>query len=164
MSAVQPPARGRRLVLALAAASALGLVTAGCGLTGPSEPLDRERERLNQARAQWRSQGILDYRYTFHRVCFCAPASLEPVVVTVGGGAVVEVDRVTDGAQLDPSFYYTVEGLFGLLEEAIDGDAAELRVEYDAALGYPRSAFIDRSAMIADEELGFEASNLQRLR
>jgi hypothetical protein len=161
MTAVQRSGFGGRLVLALAAV--LGLSAAGCGLTGPSDALDRERERLNQARAQWRSQGFPDYRYTFQRSCFCAPASLEPAVVTVRGGAVVAVDRVTDGAVLDPSFYYTVEGLFGLLEEAIDGDAAELRVEYDAALGYPRSAFIDRSAMIADEELGFEVSNLQPL-
>lgn len=144
--------------------SALALAAAGCGITGASDPLDRERERLEQARAQWRSQGIADYRFTFRRACFCAPDVREPAVVTVRRGAIVSVESVATGSPQDPALYYTIEGLFDLLEDAIDQEAARLTADYDSALGYPRSAFIDRNEMIADEELGFQASDLQPMR
>lgn len=152
---------GRRVVLGAMLTSLVGLASAGCGLTGPSDLLDRERERLEQARAQWRSQGIVDYAFTFQRSCFCAPDAREPVVVSVRRGAIVSVERVADGQPVDPEFYYTIEGLFTLLEDSIDQGAASLSATYDSALGYPASAFIDRSQMIADEELGFQSSNLQ---
>lgn len=148
--------RGALLVLVLA-------VSAGC-LSGPTDPLDRERERLEQARAQWRSQGLQDYQYTFRRICFCAPSATEPVVVTVRGGAIVSVQSVATNAPADADFYFTIEGLFGLLADAIDADAAQVRADYDAARGYPTSGFIDRNAMIADEELGFTATELRALR
>lgn len=165
MSALPPFAHGRLLARLVAVAALLSLGALGCRSTsGPSGPLQAERERLLQARSQWRSQGIADYRFTFRRNCFCAPPSTDPVTVTVRRGAIVLVERVSDGAPQNPAFYYTIEGLFSLLEEAIDQDAHELRAEYHSALAYPTSAYIDRNVMIADEELGFEASNLQQQR
>jgi hypothetical protein len=144
--------------------SVLGLALAGCGVTGPTGSLDRERQRLEQARAQWRSQGITDYQFTFRRSCFCAPAAREPALVTVRQGAIVSVESVSNGAPQDPALYFTIEGLFDLLEDAIDGDADQLTASYDSALGYPASAFIDRNFMIADEELGFQSTDLRPLR
>jgi hypothetical protein len=162
MRALPPFARGRRLVRGvLASVLVLG---AGCGTTGPSDPLERERERLEQARARWRSQDILDYSFTFRRSCFCAPSALEPAVVTVHRGEIVSVQRAADGAPQDPASYYTIEGLFDLLQDAIDQGAASLSATYDSALGYPTSAYIDRSEMIADEELGFQATDLEQQR
>jgi hypothetical protein len=152
--------RARRRFLG---AALLALPVLGCGTTGPSDPLDRERERLEQARAQWRSLGIVDYRFTFQRSCFCAPSLREPALVNVLRGAIVSVEDMA-GSPQDPALYYTVEELFALIEEAIDQDAARLSVTYDSGLGYPTSAFIDRSEMIADEEIGFEASRLEQLR
>jgi uncharacterized protein DUF6174 len=152
-----------RAVFGLSLLLALGLGLAGC-TTGPTDDLDRERERLEQARAQWRSQNILDYRYTFRRSCFCGPDVRDPAQVTVRGGQIVSVQSVATGAALDPEFYYTIEGLFDVLADAIDQDAATLSATYDSGLGYPTSAFIDYSEMIADEEQGFETSALEQQR
>lgn len=153
-----------RSVFGPAAVLALALGAAGCSSTGPSDDLERERERLEQARAQWRAQGPLDYRYTFRRSCFCAPMVREPAVVTVRRGQIASVQSVADGAPLDPALYYTIEGLFELLEDAIDQEADQLSASYDSGLGYPTSGYIDRNFMIADEELGFQASELQAQR
>ena len=142
----------------------LALAGLGCGITGPDDPLDGERERLEQARAQWRSLGIADYRFTFQRSCFCAPSLREPALVNVFRGDIVSVESAASGVPQDPAFYYTVEQLFGIIEDAIDEDAARLSVTYDSAMGYPTSGFIDRSEQIADEEIGFEASRLEQLR
>jgi hypothetical protein len=154
----------RHFSRAVLATALLALLGPGCGITGPSDPLDRERERLEQARAQWRSLGIADYRFTFQRACFCAPSLRDPALVNVLRGAIVSVESVPGGAPQDPALYYTVEQLFQLIEDAIDQDAARLSVTYDSGLGYPTSGFIDRNEMIADEELGFEASSLEQLR
>lgn len=158
MSAHPSAASLRRAVLGLVLA-----VSTGC-LSGPTDPLDRERERLEQARAQWRSQGLLDYQYTFRRICFCAPSATEPVVVTVRGGAIVGVQSVGSNAPVDADFYFTIEGLFGLLSDSIDAGAAQVSADYDSARGFPTSGYIDRNAMIADEELGFTATDLRPLR
>ena len=99
MSGLPRFASCHRPFLGLALASVLGLAAAGCGVTGPSDPLERERERLEQARAQWRSQGILDYRYTFQLSCFCVEDAREPVVITVARGTIVSVQRVADGSR-----------------------------------------------------------------
>jgi hypothetical protein len=161
MSAYPSPSALRRalwgLVVVLAA-------TGSACLSGPSDPLDEERERLEQARAQWRSQGLSDYRFTFRRICFCAPSATEPAEVTVRGGVIVSVRSVADGSPVDPQFYFTIEGLFGLLSDAIDAGAAQVRADYDPGRGHPTSGYIDRNEMIADEELGFTATDLQGLR
>jgi uncharacterized protein DUF6174 len=153
-SVTRLPARGAAAVL-------LGLLAAACGTTGPTDDLDRERQRLEQARGQWRAQNIVDYQYTFRRSCFCTPESREPAVVTVRAGSIVSVESVATGAPQDPAFYFTIEGLFDLLDEAIDQEAARVSASYHSGLGYPTTAYIDRSEMIADEELGFDATDMQ---
>ena len=162
MSAHPPlPSLPRRLG-GPALAALLALAGAACeSVTGP---LGEERDRLEQARAHWRSQAIQSYTYTFKRSCFCAPGSNEPMTVTVRGNAIQSVVRISDGAPQDPAQFDTVDGLFELLAEAIDGDPAQFSAEYHPGLGHPTSGYIDQDARIADEELGFTATDLQPLR
>ena len=65
--------------------------------------------------------------------------------------------------QLDPpsiSDYLPVEGLFDLVQGAIDRDADVIEVEYHTAFGYPVSAFFDYVQVASDDELKFEVSGL----
>lgn len=150
---------GRLACLAVVAAVA----AAGCGVTGPSGRHAAEQARLDQARAQWRAQAIADYTYVFSRGCFCVTEYREPVTVTVRGRTIESVVSVQAGARRDPAGYPTVEGLFDLVQNAIDEDAATIRTEYDPARGYLTSAYFDISERIADEELSVEARSLVKL-
>ena len=60
----------------------------------------------------------------------------------------------------DPQRFGTVDDLFAMLQDAIDGGAVSITVEYERQLGYPTTAFIDYDALIADEEQGFAVSEL----
>jgi len=46
-----------------------------------------------------------------------------------------------------------VTGLFELVEQAINGGAAEVRARYDSRLGYPTRIRIDPDARVADDEI-----------
>jgi hypothetical protein len=135
---------------------------AGCGLFTKSE-LDEERARLEDARATWRARGPAGYTYVFRRICFCAPAATNPVVIQVRQRSVVSVRYEDTGAAVDPSLlplYPTVEGLFEIVEEAIDQEAEVVEATYDPTLGYPTSITLDGSSMIADDEATLTASGL----
>jgi len=139
------------------------IVAAACGVTGPSGRHAGEQARLDQARAQWRAQGIADYTYVFSRGCFCVEEAREPVTITVRGGAIASVVSVAGGVSRGPAQYPTVEGLFDLVQDAIDEDADAIRTEYDPARGYLASAWLDISERLADEEISVEARSLTPL-
>lgn len=157
-----PSLSGRiaRCALVLLAAAA----AAACGVTGPSGRHAGEQARLDQARAQWRAQALSDYAFVFSRGCFCVTEYREPTTVTVRGGAVVSAVSVAGGVARDPASYPTVEGLFDLVQNAIDEDADQIRTEYDPARGYLVAGYFDISERIADEELSVEARSLAPLR
>jgi hypothetical protein len=142
----------------------LSSFAASCGLTEPSGPHAAEQTQLQSARRLWRSQGLNDYTYTFSRSCFCVTEYREPATITVRAGAIVSATSVANGRARDLAWYHTVEGLFDLIQTAIDEDAATLRVEYDSTRGYVTSAYIDIDERMADEELSFQARNLTPLR
>ena len=145
-----------------AAAAVLALGLAGC-VSSPDE-VDAELERN---RDRWRAQRLADYVVQYQLGCFCAVDVAEPVLLTVRGGGLVAVARVSDGHPVDPSGwegrYYTVEELFALIADSQREGAAEVRVRYDAELGYPADVYLDPVAGIADDERSFELRGLARL-
>lgn len=151
--------------------SALCLLTAACGsdsVTGPDTfgtPDDRAATTAAyaQARARWDSVRPASYDYRLRVLCFCAPSVTSPVTVTVRGTQVVGVVRDGGGA-VEPELadlYPSVDGMFDQIRDAIAEDADEIRVTYDPATGMPTEVVIDRSYMIADEEVRYEAGGLQ---
>jgi len=133
---------------------------AACGVTGPSGRHAAEQARLDQARAQWRAQAIVDYTYVLSRGCFCVTEYREPVTITVRGRTIESVVSVASGVPRDAAQYPTIEGLFDLVQSAIDDDAATIRTEYDPARGFLASGYFDIDERIADEELSVEARGL----
>ncbi|MEO8361737.1 MAG: DUF6174 domain-containing protein [Vicinamibacteria bacterium] len=147
------------------ALAVLCLVAAACGsLTEPSGPHAEEQKRLTVAQSLWRSQGLNDYSYVFTRGCFCAPEFREPVTITVRSGAVVSVASVSSGVSRDIAGYQTIDGLFGVVQKAINDDAASIRAEYDPVRGYLASAYIDLDTRLADEEISIEAKAVTPVR
>ena len=113
--------------------------------------------------AKWLDKGPASYAYEFRRSCFCLPAAVEPVRITVANGQVQGVVSVTTGDPIAPTdvdrfFRITIDSLFGRLAAAIREGADDIDVTYDAVLGYPRQIYIDYDFGFADDELGLSAS------
>jgi len=132
----------------------------------PEEPneLDPQiAEMLKVNRDKWAGQGIDSYQVRFQRSCFCVPDFRRAALLTVRGGEIASAAYADDGTAVEPEFfgrYETVEGLFALIEGAIEQGAARVDVTYDEKYGYPTSLFIDRYLTMADEEQGFEMGEL----
>lgn len=156
----------RQLMTAFLVLSAV--VFAACGSDDDSTPtptaeprdpntLSDPQEALDAARVLWATAGGDDYDMTFNWQCFCVVEFVERVDLEVRSDA-VSAGAVTDsGAALSAerlAEYQTVPELFDFIQDAIDQDAAEIRVSY-ASEGYPDEVWIDYEAQMADEERGF---------
>lgn len=119
---------------------------------------------LLRAMSRWERGGPKDYTYRTAILCFCPQEYGAPVNITVVGGAVDAVafsgDGFTGGVP-EPGRFSTIDDLFAILQGAIDEQAVSIRADFHPQLGYPTEAFIDYVANIADEELGFTASDVE---
>jgi hypothetical protein len=55
-------------------------------------------------------------------------------------------------AEKNLEYYWTVDGLFGLIASA-QARGVQVRAQYDAALGFPREVYIDYDADFIGDEL-----------
>jgi hypothetical protein len=121
------------------------------------------RNRLSANRLAWDENGSADYQFDFKWICFCVIEYTRLARITVTSDSVTAASFVGDGSIVPPDElgrYRTVEGLFDLIEHAINGGAASITAAFDSALGYPTDVNIDYDADTVDEELGFVAQNL----
>jgi hypothetical protein len=146
----------------IALAALLTLLALGCSSDGPG-PADQLRQ-LEEARLRWSGQAVSTYSYAFDQDCFCPPALIEPVDVSVVGGVVAAVASRPGGVPLAPadaSRFHTVPELFDLIETALrSGEPVVVMADYDPASGLPTAAFIDYQSSI-DEELAWTAGDLR---
>jgi hypothetical protein len=126
--------------------------------------LEEIQSRLDSNRELWESSGRSDYQIEYRRNCFCPSDITSPVVVAVVEGSIDSVTYAESGEPVREDardLFPDVAGLFDILQDAVDRDAASIRVSYDSRLGYPVSIAIDYETMMADEELGFSVSGLE---
>ncbi|MGH2942806.1 MAG: DUF6174 domain-containing protein [Solirubrobacteraceae bacterium] len=109
------------------------------------------QRELDAAKQRWQAAGIGDYHFTVERQCFCAPSFRGPVTIVVRGGA---PDATTPAAFQDIA---TVPRLHAIVQQAIDDRVERLDVTYDAR-GVPLAISIDRSSMVADDEIAYLVS------
>jgi len=131
------------------------LALSGCNdVLAPGSP----RSELDTNRQKWRGRGYTDYAFTLRVGCFCVETG--PLRVTVVNDSVVSVVRVSTGETIARAGTPTVNKLFDLIENAIARPADDLRVTYDAELGFPREIYVDGSFRIADDETTYTVSEL----
>jgi hypothetical protein len=140
--------RANVLVLAV-----LGL--SACGVVGRSD--------LNTARGRWGANAPDRYSYTLRWGCFCPADYVRPTRITVRDGEITNVVDAETGAVVEKSARnaVTIEELFEKLDEAYARNAERVDVAYDPTYGHPASVSIDYKRTIADEELGWTATDLQ---
>lgn len=129
-----------------------------CSDQGPG--IDTLRD-IDRNRLRWQMLNIDTYRYGVERICFCGLAG--PVRVTVVDGEVESRVFVESGDTVPPGAaesYPSVDGLFDVLLDAVQRDAFRIEVTYDPDTGVPLDVFIDYEENTADEELGFQVTEV----
>jgi hypothetical protein len=129
-------------------------LASSCGLVEP----DGQPDELERQREQWRSQDIQHYSMEFRASCFCGAEFTDLVIVDVVDDSIQSVSVKETGlpVQFMPAdAWLTVEELFDAVERALENDAHEIEVTYDADLGYPDFIFIDHEEMAIDDEVGY---------
>lgn len=122
-----------------------------------SSHLGPERTDLERNRELWEATGPATYVYGVERLCYCGMRG--PARVTVENGEVVSVVLVEAEEDLPLSeataeLFPGVDGLFDILEDAIERNAHAIDVTYDPRNGVPLEFFIDYLENAVDEELG----------
>ena len=140
----------------------LMLALHGCAVLEP-EPDAADRRALSRARSLWQRVGPTSYRYVYAARCgMCSPYAARATWVTVEKGRVIDAAYVESNEPINesPQVFGTVDSLFALVQRAYDEHASEVRVQYDATLGYPTDVWVDWRGDMADDEGGFSASAL----
>lgn len=141
------------------AVAAVLLLTAGASSamaqapTGPVDPgiADGTAQRqLDAAKQRWQAANVHDYHYTVQRQCFCVPSF-------VGPASIVVRDDLPQGTPAGFEDVATVPRLHAIVQKAIDDRVERLGVVYTAR-GVPVSIAIDRSSMVADDEITYLVS------
>ncbi|HEX7080954.1 MAG TPA: DUF6174 domain-containing protein [Gammaproteobacteria bacterium] len=116
-------------------------------------------DELAEYRSLWEAAAVGAYEYGYDKYCECHPESPPETLVTVRGNEVVRVrhevvgaDGFVDAAPESLRWYWTIEGLFDLVEAA-GAWAAVVRVDYDAELGYPTRVYVDYDPNLIGDEL-----------
>jgi Family of unknown function (DUF6174) len=132
-----------------------------------SAAADAQSTDIQQHRERWRAAGIDDYRYAYRKYCECNPDEPPQTFVTVRDGRVVDVfhlhddsDRRVPARSGSLDYYWTIEDLFDLLETATSR-GAEVRMEFDARLGYPTRVYIDYLPDIVGDEVDVRVTELE---
>ncbi|WP_157832844.1 DUF6174 domain-containing protein [Thiolinea disciformis] len=103
--------------------------------------------------------------YTTQLSCRCPSEYTRAMNVIERNGRIIDAAYADTG---EPVPVYVRDGLltieerFEQLQTAYENNADFIEANYDEELGYPSSVSIDQSAQIADEELNYTISNLQK--
>lgn len=137
-------------------ASVRATVAVATALAGAPALADAE---LDGARARWQLAALSRYEYGYHKYCECHRESPPETIVTVSDGNVVGVRHRPAGSTVEVpaadknlEYYWTVEGLFGLIAAA-QARGVQVRALYDGAFGYPREIYIDYDSDFIGDEL-----------
>jgi hypothetical protein len=148
-----------RTLASLASLALLAVVAPACA----SDASPNQDEDLLAHRMMWSRPGRYFYSFTWQQGCFCPTEMTRPIRITVETGqiksAVYADDHLPVSASVQSSLL-TIEGVFDLIQHAIDEHAARIDVQYDP-LGFPSSLYIDVSMRLADEERSIAISDVQ---
>ena len=108
----------------------------------------------------WRSQNLHNYSIDQVRTCFCPDGGVV-VRLTVKSDSIFSITKVSDGSLITSPYYYTVDSLFGIINNP-KGDS--LVIKYNAKYGFPEYLDINPQQHPVDGGVLIESSNLQELK
>jgi hypothetical protein len=143
-------------------------VCAGCHCATPTRtpsPTSTPDARvlLDRNRQLWRETGGIRYRMIERVRYFGLFDYPHLVAMEVRNGEIVLIRDVWTGAEVvnpPADVYRGVEGIFDLIEEAIDTHADRIAVQYEPHFGIPIDVWVDYDEDLYDEERGYELSDI----
>ena len=123
--------------------------------------LNRAEVELDSHLSLWQQARLGNYTYEYNVLCECLDNLGQPVKVTVTDGVIESVVYVESGELVhsgDPPVvegsprYYMINGLFEVIQDAIDNEPDQLTVSYDSEFGYPTNIEIDYLSNAIDDE------------
>jgi hypothetical protein len=145
---------------------ALALSASACTIiTGPDDEWDFEQHDLTRARRTWSSNFIDDYEYVVRRDCFCTLSGVSVRIVVQNDRVVArEIDGTATPVPSSLAYLYpTIDGLFSIIQDAIDQRAYRIDATYDYDYGFPTDFYIDYDRRIADDEEGYTLIRFREL-
>ncbi len=130
------------------------LILAGCKTV---EPLDDASTNLNL----WNEKKIVNYSFSFKRVCFCPLAYVGPHLVVVQNGKITTVNGAPYNKAERYGEIYTIPELLQVIKANLDRKPYQKTLNFNPTYGYPTSVFFDFSQQMADEEIGYEITNFK---
>ena len=134
----------------------------GCDNAEPAQVLARAQIELDRHRAWWEQARSPAYTFEYNVVCECSDHTSTTVKVTVVDGGIESVvsTGLAESALYSKSSgppptlprYHTLDSLFGVIQDAITGEANQLSVRYHSELGYPRKIAIGYTVNATDDE------------
>ncbi len=132
-----------------------------------SHSTDSEQTSFEKNRELWESQNLTHYVFYFEQACFCAPRHLAASVQVrndtvfnfsnVYGDGELLTDTLISAYGISRSSFHSIEGLFDIIQNAMDKNADLLQVKYNPQIGYPETTHVDFSFGVADEEISYYA-------
>jgi hypothetical protein len=119
---------------------------------------------VTEAARIWHARQLENYQFTWQQQCFCLPEAVQPIRITVRGGAIVSATTLT-GEPVDDevrSALLTIDALYQRVLAAAK-DAARLQFSCDSA-GVPTRVFIDPNTRVADDEFRVTISAFRECR
>lgn len=133
------------------------------GFSSAGEGTEAERTvrvaALDAAVSRWLVSRPAAYEFSLNLRCFC-PLPREPVPYHVQGDRALPLADVSRGS-FALSHYGTVEELFEVIAATMDRRPDEFSVSFDDTFGHPVAFEADPARHVFDEELGFEATDLE---
>ena len=128
------------------------LINAGNTSAGPAE--------LSTNRAKWDAASMGgNYDFTLTIQQFSRDGG-RPISISVRDGQVTKAVYQDTGEAAPDYRKLSIEDMFSQAKDAYDTGAERVTTQYDPTTGALSSLYIDRSAMIADEEIGYSVSNI----
>jgi hypothetical protein len=128
-------------------------------------PVSTKAKEISEARLKWNKQGYDSYTFNYNRSCFCPWASVTFNVKVISDKITYLADLagnvIVDSTEFQ--YFYTIDRLFDLLEEADKQNAAQLDYSFNKDFGYPEHIYVDYSEQIADDESSFTIDSLKVL-
>jgi hypothetical protein len=130
------------------------LILVGCKTV---EPLDDATANLNL----WNEKKIVNYSFSFKRVCFCPLEYVGPHQVVVQNGKITTVNGAPYNKAERYGEIYTIPELLQVIKANLDRKPYQKTLNFNPTYGYPTSVFFDFNQQMADEEIGYEITNFK---